>query len=344
VRLGGLNAAGKALTQLEGVGWLLSRLDVQGIAPQTQSAQWLESGKELAREGRYEEAIEAFEEARDLAPRDVEPYLALSTVYEVQDELEKASAQLDEAAEIAPDDASVQQHRGRLLCMRHEVRACVETLEGAVSLDPEDASGHFWLGLAYQQLSEGGQDRALTQFREAIRLDPENPDAYIALGNLYGNQPGNEPLAVDAYKEAIRVAVEAGEEEMALHARAELAKLYYAQDQYDQCVDEWTQVLEANPDDPDAHRHVALCFTRRRETGDLERAVDAFETALALDFETIDVYYFVLGQHYAHQEDYVRAMLAWDQFLRFSDNPEVNAEVRRWIQAYRDALEQEETP
>ncbi len=103
-------------------------------------------------------------------------------------------------------------------------------------------------------------------------------------------------------------------------------------------------MLEDFPEDADAHRRIALCYAMRRQEGDMEQAIDEFEQALKLDFEHLDAYYFYLGQYYAFQEDYPRAFLAWDQFLRLSNNQELKAEVRKWIGAYREALEEETAP
>jgi hypothetical protein len=83
----------------------------------------------------------------------------------------------------------------------------------------------------------------------------------------------------------------------------------------------------------------------RGEGGDLGRAVAELEQALTHDFDYIDAYYFYLGEYYATEEkDYPRAFLAWDQFLRFSDNEELESRVHEWMDAYQSALEEEGGP
>jgi hypothetical protein len=57
------------------------------------------------------------------------------------------------------------------------------------------------------------------------------------------------------------------------------------------------------------------------------------EHAMTLDRNFVDVYFFYLGQYHASQEDYPRAIWAWEQFLRLSDNEEMNTELRRWIES-----------
>jgi type IV pilus assembly protein PilF len=228
--------------------------------------------------------------------------------------------------------------------MSGDYETCKETLEKAVDLEPEDAQGHYLLALAYQRSVNDNLDKAQDQFKEALRADPEFSQAYLALGRLYRNVPGNEALAIEQIKKALAAAQKADDVELATQAHAELARLYYARDQYDQCIDEWMQVLETRPDDSAAHRRLGLCYAMRRRTGDMEQAIEELETALKIDFDHIDAYYFYLGQYYAMQDEYPRAFLAWDQFLRFSDNEELNATVREWMAAYRAALEEEDGP
>ena len=337
----GLEMVKQAIGRLPGLQWMLTRLEVEWAVPRAQAARQIEAGAALESEERYREAIEAYEKALELVPDEMEAYLGLARAHEALEEWDQVRAQLETAQEIDPEDATVLRQLGRLQCMFGANEECVETLEKAVRLAPDDAQVHFWLALAYQQSSQDGFDQALDHYGEALRLEPDLGRAYIALGDIYQSRPGNEPLAIEAYNKALQVAVKVGDEELATRARAALAQVYYLQDHYDKCIDEWTQVLEADPDDADAHRRLGLCYAMRRGTGDLERAVTEMETALSLDFQ-MDAYYFYLGQYYATRDEPARAMLAWDQFLRFSDNPELNAEVRRWMEAYQEALGEEE--
>jgi tetratricopeptide (TPR) repeat protein len=246
--------------------------------------------------------------------------------------------------EVDPEDAKAQRQLGIMLCRRGEVEQCVEGLEKAVELAPDDSRNRFWLGLAYQQSAQDGVDKAREQFLKALRMDPEFAQAHLALGSLYRSQPGNEALAFEELERALAAAIESGDVELETKARSELAAFYYAQDNYAQCVEQWMEVLEENPEDADAHRRIALCYAMRRDQGDMEQAISEFEQALQLDFEHMDAYYFYLGQYYASQDDYPRAFLAWDQFLRFSDNEELKAEVRELLDAYQEALEGEVAP
>ena len=103
-------------------------------------------------------------------------------------------------------------------------------------------------------------------------------------------------------------------------------------------------MLEEYPEDPDARRRLGLCYAMRRNECEMERAIAELELGLKLDFEQMDAYYFYLGRYYALQEDYPRAFLAWDQFLRFSDNEELKEEVRGWIARFEEMLQADTSP
>jgi tetratricopeptide (TPR) repeat protein len=335
-----LGRVGTRVAGLEGIQFLVSRVDLPWAPVRVRVEQMVDSADRLAQAGSYEEAIAAYERAIELAPRETAAYLGLARVYEAQEAWERALETLEKAAEADPGDAQVLQSLGRLHCLRGETEACIEKLEEALAIAPEDAWTHYLLSLAYQQRAEGGESEALAQITEALRLDPTLARGYLILAELYQGRPGGVPLAIEAYEKAIDKAVEAGDEETASRARADLARLYYAEDRYDECIDEWQKILEAEPEDPDAHRRLGLCYGMRAQSGDVERAVAALETALRLDFEQIDAYYLYLGQFYASQEDYPRAFLAFDQFLRLSDKEELKEDVRGWMEGYRQYLEE----
>jgi superkiller protein 3 len=339
-----LRAVGQGIARLPGIQYLLGRVDAQRAAPDPQAAEWIKAGATLEERGEYREAIRAYEKALELAPDEAKAYLGLSSAYESLEEREQALAQVERAAEIAPEDANVLRNLGRLQCLSGDGTACIETLEKAVRLEPDNSRGHYLLALAYQQNAQGGLDSAVREFGEALRIEPQLAIAYLAMAELYASHSGYESLAIEAYQEAARVARDNGDQAVETRANAGLARLYYRQDEYDKCIDKWQQVLEVDAEDPDAHRRLGLCYAMRMQEGDLERAVGAMETALVLDYGQIDAYYFYLGQYYATQEEWWRAMLAWDQFLRFSKDEERNEMVREWMEAYRQSLEQEGAP
>ena len=322
----------RGVRELEGFQLLLSQMEIGWVTPQEAATQWLEHGQTLEQEDRHAEALQAYQKALDLVPNEPIMHLAVAGAHESLGAQDLALSHVEIAAQLEPENAAAQRHLGRLNCLRDEHETCVTALEKAVEIEPDDRWGRFWLASAYRQNAEDGFDRAVAEYEEALRLEPEFGEAHFGLGQLYYSQPGNEVLAIEEFNQALDAAVETDNEELATRARAGLANVFYAQDNYNECIDQWTQVVVTDPGDVVAHRRLGLCYALRGTEGDLEQAITKMEHALTLDRNYVDVYFFYLGQYYVSQEDYPRAIWSWEQFLRFSNNEEMNTELRRWIE------------
>ena len=69
---------------------------------------------------------------------------------------------------------------------------------------------------------------------------------------------------------------------------------------------------------------------------DPKQAIAELEQALALDFSHIDLHYLYLGDLHAAEQDYPRAIWAWEQFLRFGGDEEMKAEVQSRIDRHTE--------
>jgi len=331
------------VTRLEGVQWLLTRLDTGSATSSQAVEELLEEATALKEAGKHNEALRTYDRVLELAPDEVRAYLGKADSYESLGKWDEALDTLQKAADLAPDNAEVQRQLGRLHCLQNHRDECIATLERAVEMEPDNEMGRYWLALAYQQTADQGYERALQEYLEVLRLNPELARAHLALGNLYLSRPGNEALALEAYTRALRLATEQDDPALAQQVRAALARLYYAEDNYTQCIEQWQEVLSESPNDPDAHRRLGLCYGMRGREGDLEQAIVELERALQLEFLNLDAYYFYLGQYHAQQGDYARAAFSWEQFLRFSQDEERNALVRQLLRQLEQA-QQESAP
>ena len=68
--------------------------------------------------------------------------------------------------------------------------------------DPLTAEEHFRLGYAYE--TRGLRDDAARQYEKAIRLNPNDPEAWVALGNIEFKRK-DYPLAEEDYLRALNI-------------------------------------------------------------------------------------------------------------------------------------------
>ena len=98
--------------------------------------------------------------------------------------------------------------KGSFLSIGDLVRKGVEMERRAVAIDPDLSDAHSWLGTAL--LTLGQVDEAIAAINEAIRLEPENGQAYQALGRAYWAGKGDFAAAIPAFRRAIELNPEAG--------------------------------------------------------------------------------------------------------------------------------------
>ncbi|HEU4936442.1 MAG TPA: protein kinase [Vicinamibacterales bacterium] len=98
--------------------------------------------------------------------------------------------------------------KGNFLSMPEMVNEAIDLERRAVALDPDLADAHLWLGGSL--LSTGRTDEAIAEIREALRLEPENGQAYQSLARAYWVGIGDFKSAIPLFERAIDLNPEAG--------------------------------------------------------------------------------------------------------------------------------------
>lgn len=169
--------------------------------------------------GRYAEAIQHLQRARELGPWDMDTHQNLGTGY-LRDpkyfpeaigcfetvvkrrpddpmvltlmgialamngvRLDEARGYLEKAVRLRPDRGDFQKALGAvLLKLPGREGDAAAHLETAVRLTPDDMEAHLYAGNAYLD-RPGGLDRALVHYTNAVRLNPNAPIGWFHLGS-----------------------------------------------------------------------------------------------------------------------------------------------------------------
>ncbi|MCA2981077.1 MAG: tetratricopeptide repeat protein [Myxococcaceae bacterium] len=145
-------------------------------------------------------ALEAFEQARALAPRQVEAWAALGDVLFEQGAFLKAREVLDRGLSVCGDHPVLLEKVLAATMMLDDVPGAMAYLEREVRAAPDHAQAR--LNLAHLALLQRDGARAERVLEELLERAPANAEAWFALGNLYGAVPLME-RAEAAYRKAI---------------------------------------------------------------------------------------------------------------------------------------------
>ena len=134
----------------------------------------------LLQEGQVEEAKVKLREAIRVDPQNIKAHYNLGLALLRGNQLNQAIVEFRTTLRRKPDHANAYYYLGRGLLAKNQVAAAVEALEEAVRLMPEAARAHNGLAVALATISGSKRpnsklERAISELRTALRLEPANP-------------------------------------------------------------------------------------------------------------------------------------------------------------------------
>jgi tetratricopeptide (TPR) repeat protein len=185
------------------IGWavffFLAAIIAQAVPSVTGSFYFLKGKHSFAR-GDYEAAVAAYERSVRSDPKFARGYVELGLAYHQLEKYPQAEDAFRKAVTIH-DDSCAECGLGMVLHAQERNEEAEKALKKALRLNPRDVCAFNQLGRMYYKLDRYPQ--AIESFRSEINLRP-SAIAYHFLGNsyLYSNQ---YEKALTAYREALRV-------------------------------------------------------------------------------------------------------------------------------------------
>ncbi|MDQ6809736.1 MAG: tetratricopeptide repeat protein [Verrucomicrobiota bacterium] len=188
---------------------------VRGAVPQLERYAWVaqnlpaaashhdQYAEELAKSGRYDEAVAEYEAALKINDKDAQVHAKLGRVYMAQSKFERAAGEFATAINLDPKEGETHYDNGYALKRLGRPDEASREFENAAHLAPKFAPAHVAYGS--ELAKQGRLDEAIAEYRAALKGKTVYPEAHVLLANALVGK-GDLEAAEAEYLEAERLA------------------------------------------------------------------------------------------------------------------------------------------
>ena len=173
----------------------------------------------------------------------------------------------------AKNDAEAYYKRGVVYYDKNDYYKAISEFTEAIRLNPNYAEAYYKRGAAYGK--KGDYDIAMSDFNDAIRLNPNYAEAYTGRCVAY-TEKGDLNKAISDCNQAIRL-------------NPKLAKTYYYYNRgnayskkgdYDRAISDYNEAIRLKPNFAGAYYNRGVTYGKK---GDYDKAIADYESALRID-------------------------------------------------------------
>ena len=190
---------------------------------------------------------------------------------------------------------------------RGDYNKAIEDYDEAIKLDPNYFEAYNNRGLAWAKLEE--YNKAIDDFTKAIKLNPKLADAYY-----------NRGIAWYELKEYNKAIADYGK---AIKLNPKLADAYYNRGiawyelkKYDKAIDDFTKAIKLNPKLADAYYNRGIAWYERKE---YDKAIADYGKAIKLNPNYSEAYY-NRGNAWDELEEYNKAIADYGKAIKLNPN------------------------
>ncbi|MBN9693068.1 MAG: tetratricopeptide repeat protein [Verrucomicrobia bacterium] len=276
------------------------------------------------RSGQREKAVELYEVRRAKEPDNLDYLRALAPLYESTKQVESALTAYQTLLEKDKSRARVyQQNLLDLYLAADQKDESIRAAEALVSLAPGDPEIRLTLAQVY--LTYRLPEKALTEFRTALRLEPNEPEYYRRYGEVLESEK-RYGEAQEAYRKMLDTAKE---DSTRIAAVGALTRIHTLQDRLNDLVAEFQRRIRNTPKKLAAYEELAVIY---RESGQVSRGVEVLESGLnSVDDKNAALRALIRASFEA--QDFPKVKSYFEQLVAASGKPTAN-EFERLGQIY----------
>ena len=244
---------------------------------QTEAQKALDRAAALYREGRFDEAAEAFEKAAELDPGSLEIWESLGWAYRKAGRNDEAKEVWTRILKVDPERASLWNQVAAIDIEREDWAAAAESLTMSLSVEP--AESHVRTRLAMVLENAERFEEAANEYEQLALRDPENLNAALRLASFYERSGEIEPALAALSAASRRVPRYAHIFDIHIaRLEARRADQAFAAGDFTRAVEGYRDAVQSNPRDAGYLTNLGWAH---RKTGALAEAVEIWRLARA---------------------------------------------------------------
>ncbi len=166
------------------------------------------------------------------------------------------------------------------------------------------AAYHFGMGVFHQKNNE--IEKAVEEYNNVIKLDPDNAEVHINLGVIYKDK-GDLDKAVEEYEKALAIdpRLEVGYNNLGV--------VYFLKGNYIEAIRHYQKAIEINPKNLESYVNLGIAYGMQKRS---DEAIRAFQTAISINPQHAETQY-NLAIIYDENGEIEKALLYYSRFLEF---------------------------
>ncbi len=228
-------------------------------------------GDSDAAEADYRAACVAVDPARSDA---VQPFVALSELYDARGKLTEATETLHDAKAKLPPSAALERAFGEVVEAQGDYDGALAHYRQALAMDPNDAASHFRLAGLLRRMKKF--DEAGAELEKVQAIDKDYPGLSLERGLLY-EQAGDVAKAMEQFKAALAKAPEDPDLQL------RVGEAYVAIGRPDDAVAMLKKVIEKRAGSAEAHHFLGRAMLLKTDTASQVDAIRYLKRAVELD-------------------------------------------------------------
>lgn len=234
-------------------------------------------GAQLSIRGKYEAALNYFQQATETNPDDPDAWHGLGSCYIGLNKPDEAIEAYHRSIEADPENATPY----FMLAMYHKILEqdpqAIASLLQVIRINPQNMQAHLELAAAYERLNQ--TEAQINALQRALQIEPGNVTALHRMGQTMGR--------LGRYDEALELLLEASRKEpdnAPIHF--DIGVTYHFKKQPQKELKAYTRALRADPKLARAHHNIGVLFL---EQGNHKLALREYEILKNLDKELAEL-------------------------------------------------------